>query len=102
MNTTGFIRGYMVKNMNAEGYLNVVVNALSMEFDTKVLVQNISEDDVRIVMANFEVIISLKYINELSKPYGIDKFILESLAKKGFNLDINISQYIQYCFGIYN
>lgn len=101
MNTTGFIRGYMAKSMRAEEYLNVVIKALSMEFDTKVLAQNISEDEVKIVMVNYEVIVSLKHINELSKPYGIDKFILQSLEKKGFKFDINRSQYVQYCFGIY-
>ena len=102
MNTTGFIRGYMAKSMNGLEYLDVVVKALSTEFGRKVIVQNISKDDIRIVMGNYEVITDIKYISELSKPYGIDKFILQSLAKSGFKFDISRSQYIQYCFGVYN
>ena len=88
-------REYMTKNMNTEEYLNVVVKALSMEFNTKLLVENISEDEIRIVMDNYEVITSTKYINELRKPYGIDKFILQSFEKKGFKFDVNRSEYIQ-------
>jgi len=102
MNTTGFIRGYMAKSMTASEYLQVVVKALSMEFGSKVIVENISQGDIRIVMDNYEVTTSIKDISELSKPYGIDKFILQSFAKQGFKFDINRSQYVQYCFGIYN
>lgn len=102
MNTTGFIRGYMAKSMNASEYLEVVVKALSTEFDSKVIVESISQSNIRIVMDNYEVITNIKDISELSKPYGIDKFILQSFAKQGFKFDINRSQYIQYCFGIYD
>lgn len=102
MNTTGFIRGYMAKNMTASEYLDVVVKALSAEFDSKIIVESISQSNIRIVMDNYEVITNIKDISELSKPYGIDKFILQSFSKQGFKFDINRSQYIQYCFGIYD
>lgn len=32
MNTTGFIRGYMSKNMAGEDFIEVVVSALNREF----------------------------------------------------------------------
>ncbi|MBZ9687503.1 hypothetical protein G9F72_014320 [Clostridium estertheticum] len=102
MNTSRVQRAAMARTMNAEEYLNVVVKALSMEFDTKVLVENISKNEILIVMNNYEVLTSMEYINGLSKPYGIDKFILQSFEKQGFNFDINKSQYIQCCFGVFN
>jgi hypothetical protein len=102
MKTSGVQRADMARTMNVEEYLNVVVKALSMEFGTKVLVENISEDEILIVMDNYEVQTSMVYINGLSKPYGIDKFILQSFENQGLKFDINKSHYIQCCFGVYN
>lgn len=102
MNTLGIARGYMSKNMKAEDFIKVVVRALSCEFEKEVELENISDDEFKIVLDNFVVIMSKELINKLNKPYGIDRFILKEFENQGFIFDRNRSQYVQYCFGIYN
>ncbi|MGV8981000.1 hypothetical protein [Clostridium sp.] len=102
MNTLGFQRGYMAKGMNVGRFLNVIIETLSKEFEKEVRVEDIGDNQIRIVIDSYEVRTSMKYLEEIKSPYGIDKFILESLQKDGFCFDKNRSQYIQYCFGVYN
>ena len=92
----------MAKNMKVEEFLKVVIEAISREFDKKVKVKNIGGDGIRIVVDSYKVSVSMKYLEEIKSPYGIDRYILESLEREGFSLDRNRSQYIQYCFGVYN
>jgi hypothetical protein len=101
MNTLGFQRGYMAKGMKVEEFLNIIINTLSNEFEKKAKVENIGEDEIIIFIDRYEVRTSMKHLEEIKSPYGIDRFILESLEKVGFNFDRNRSQYIQYCFGVY-
>lgn len=102
MNTTGFIRGYMAKNMNVEDFNEVVVRALSREFEEEVKLENVNDDGFLISMKDYRVIMSKEMNVKLKSPYGIDKFILEEFENQGFEFDKNRSQYIQYCFGNYN
>lgn len=99
MNTSGFLRGYMAKNMNAEDFIKVVVTALSREFEEKVKLENINDDGFLITMKDYMVTMSKEFIDKLKSPYGIDRFILEEFESQGFKFDKNRSQYIQYCFG---
>ncbi|MCB2305652.1 hypothetical protein LGL08_00290 [Clostridium estertheticum] len=101
MNTTGMIRGYMSKNMQAQKFIEVVIRALSREFDTYVGLENINENEFKITMNNCGVVMSMNLIKELQSPYGVDRFLLQEFEKQGFKFDKNRSQYIQYCFGIY-
>lgn len=101
MNTSGVQRGYMAKNMKTEEFIKVVVNVLSMEFEEKVKLEAINENDFKIALGNYEVTMSVELINKIKSPYGIDKFILEAFEIQGFKFNRNRSQYIQYCFGIY-
>ena len=101
MNTSGVQRGYMAKNMKAEEFIKVVVNALSIEFGKVVKLENVNENDFKIALDNYEVTMSKELINKLKSPYGVDKFILEAFESQGVRFDRNRSQYIQYCFGIY-
>lgn len=101
MNTSGIQRGYMAKNMKAEEFIKVVINALSMEFGKEVKLEIINEKDFRIELDNYKVTMSNELINKLKSPYGLDKFILEAFESEGFIFDRNRSQYIKYCFGIY-
>ncbi|WP_077369021.1 hypothetical protein [Anaerosalibacter sp. Marseille-P3206] len=101
MNTTGFIRGYMAKNMNAEYFIKVVVTAISREFEEEVKLENINDDEYLIVMKGYSVKMSRELIDELKSAYGVDRYILGELEKQGFIFDRNRSQYIQYCFGNY-
>lgn len=101
VNTSGVQRGYMAKNMKTEEFIKVVVNVLSMEFEEKVKLEAINENDFKIALGNYEVTMSVELINKIKSPYGIDKFILEAFEIQGFKFNRNRSQYIQYCFGIY-
>lgn len=103
MNTSGYIRGYMAKNMKAEDFIVVVVTALNREFEeikNGVKLDKINDD---FIVAIDEYILTLRkaLIDRLKSPYGVDKYILEEFEKQGFNFDRNRSQYIQYCFGNY-
>lgn len=102
MNTTGFIRGYMAKNMNDDDFIKIVVAALSREFEEDVKLKNVNKDEFLISIKDYKVILSKELIKKLKSPYGIDKFILEEYENQGFNLNKNRSQYIRYCFGIYD
>lgn len=53
MNTSGYIRGYMAKNMNAVEFMNVVFNALRREFEEEELTLEITSDSLQSVTAGF-------------------------------------------------
>ena len=102
MNTTGMLRGYMSKNMKAEEFIKVATKALSCEFEKEFDLESICDDEFKITLDDFVVIMNEELINKLNKPYGIDRFILEAFEKQGFIFDRNRSQYVQYCFGNYD
>ena len=74
MNTSGMLRGYMSKNMKVEEIIKVVVKALSYEFEKEVDLESISDDEFKITLDKYVVIMNKK----LKSPYGIDRFILEA------------------------
>jgi len=86
MNSTGFIRGYMAKNMSAEKFIEVVATALSREFEVEVQLVNINNDRFLLAMMDYKIIMSNELVNKLKSPYGVDSFILEELKAKGLNL----------------
>lgn len=102
LNTSGIQRGYMAKNMKAEEFIKVVVKALSMEFEKQVKLEIINENNFKITLEGYTVTMTKELINKIKSPYGIDNFILKAFEGQGFKFDRNRSQYIQYCFGIYN
>ncbi len=64
MNTSGIQRGYMVKNMKAEEFIKIVVNALSMEFGKEVKLKIINVvKEFEISLDNYEVTMSNELIN---------------------------------------
>ena len=92
----------MAKNMNDDDFIKIVVVALSREFEEDVKLKNVNKDEFLISIKDYKVILSKELIKKLKSPYGIDKFILEEYENQGFNLNKNRSQYIRYCFGIYD
>lgn len=103
MNTSGYIRGYMAKNIKAEKFIVVVVSALNKEFEeikNGVRLDKINNEFI-VTMDEYGVTLSKQLIDKLKSPYGVDKYILEEFEKQGFNFYRNRSQYIQYCFGNY-
>jgi hypothetical protein len=99
MNSTGFIRGYMAKNMSAESFIIVVAEALSREFEEEVNTIFISQNEYLILFKEYRVSINTNLIEELKSksPYGVDKYLLQEFRKQGFSFDEGRSQYIMYC-----
>lgn len=100
MNSTGFSRGYMAKNMSAEDFIKVVVKALSTEFEEEVKLEKMN-DGFEIVMNDYSITMSKEHIEKIKSPYRVDRYIIEELEKQGFIFDRNRSQYVQSCFGLY-
>lgn len=100
MNTSGIIRGYMAKNMSPEDFIEVVVRALSTEFEEELRLIGVN-NEFEIIMKDYSIIMSKELIDKIKSPYGVDRYILEEFKKQGFVFDRNRSQYIQYCFGNY-
>ena len=80
MNTTGFIRGYMAKNMGAEEFIKVFAEALAREFDEEVKVISAEENKHNILFKDYRVSINTNLIDELKakSPYAADKYLLLS------------------------
>lgn len=95
MNTTGFLRGYMAKNMSAQKFINVVIDGIAKEFEDEVAIDIISKEEYEIVFKKYRFIISNKVIDELKSksPYAVDKFLLMEFKKQGFDFDEERSQY---------
>lgn len=100
MNTLGFQRGYMAKNMRAEDFIKVVARAVSREFQKGVNLDKTKNNEFIISLGEYKTILSKEFIDEHKTQYGLDRFILEDFEKQGFKFEINRSQYVQYCFGI--
>ena len=102
MNTSGVTRGYLSKNLNEKEFIKVVIKALSTEFEKEFRLEIVGHNEFKISLGDYSVIMSKDLIKKLKSPYGIDRFILEKFEDQGFKFDRNRSQYIQYCFGIFN
>lgn len=102
MNVSGFIRGYMAKNLKVEEFIERVLDTISKEFEVNYSIKEIN-DEFLIILGEYD----LKIAKEEAKNYkekgafALDKYILDLMKRQGFDFDINRSQYIQYCNGIY-
>jgi|SRR5690625_839223 len=100
MNTSGFIRSLMLKNKTTDEFMDVVVRALSREFEENVHLLDIREGYL-ITMNAYKIALGKQFVDIIKSAYGIDRMILEEFERQGFVFDRNRSQYIQYCFGNY-
>jgi hypothetical protein len=100
MNSTGFLRGYMAKNMSSESFINIVVKAISIEFNEHVQILNTSQDEYEIMLKNYKLTINSAVIDELrtKSPYALDRFLLSEFKAQGFDFHEERSQYMKYCF----
>lgn len=101
MNTSGFIRGMMLKNKTTDEFMEVVVRAIRLEFDLDVHLLDIG-DAYLITMKEYKIGLGKQFVDIIKTHYGIDRLILEEFERQGFTFDRNRSQYIQYCFGNYS
>lgn len=100
MNTQGWIRGYMAKNMGEERFLLHVVECFEREFEMNSSVEK--EEDIYFVrLGAYEAKINAADLwrLKLRGAYCLDKHILDQLQSKGFEFDKYRSQYIRYVYG---
>lgn len=102
MNTQGWLRGLMAKNMEDEKYVRHVAECLSREFELPVIVFE-RKEDYTIRLAQYEVTVSEDAVNELRNrgAYALDKILMDKLKERGFEFNTERSQYIRYCYGIF-
>ncbi|NMA65295.1 MAG: hypothetical protein GX957_03520 [Clostridiaceae bacterium] len=87
MNTQGWIRGIMAKNMESDKFLRHVAECFSREFGMPVKVIE-KDEEYLIKLDQYEDTITKNAVHELKKrgAYTLDETLLDKLRKKGFNL----------------
>ena len=102
MNISGFIRGYMAKKLSTKDFLDKVLDILSKEFE---LTYSYEETDKNFLINlgeyTFEISKTEAKSNQEKGAFSLDRYILKLMEEKGFYYDVNRSQYIEYCNGIY-
>jgi len=103
MNTQGWIRGTMAKNMDTEKFLYHVVECLGREFETDSQIR-IFEGEYIVKLGGHECRISPEKSAALQQksPYALDRYLLDQLRGQGFDFEVTRSQYIRYCFNIFS
>lgn len=100
MNTQGWIRGYMAKNMEEEKFLEHLVECLGREFEMESGISR-EEDRYLIKLGAYESQIDAADLCriQLKGAYCLDAYLLDQLQSKGFEFDKYRSQYIRYAYG---
>jgi len=93
MNTLGFQRGYMAKGMEVEKFLKVIIETLSREFEKEVKVEDIGEDQIRIVIDNYDVRTSMNYLEQTYIIYLLCYLLTFLLL--GYNMNFKEVDYIK-------
>ena len=97
MNSSGWLRTIMAVNMKEEEFLMKICDTMGREFESKVTVLNIMENEYLIIFKKYSTIINKEMIGSLKGPIGpyrLDKYILNDFKIQGFNFDKERSQYI--------
>jgi len=102
MNTQGWIRGMMAKNMEAEKFLHHVTECLGREFEADSQAQKFEAEYI-IKLGEHECSISMEKATELQQksPYALDRYLLDQFRGQGFDFEVTRSQYIRYCYGVF-
>ena len=93
MNTLGLQRGYMAKGMEVEKFLKVIIETLSREFEKEVKVEDIGEDQIRIVIDNYDVRTSMNYLEQTYIIYLLCYLLTFLLL--GYNMNFKEVDYIK-------
>lgn len=102
MNVTGFLRVYMVNNMEIKDFLDKVLDILSKEFElTYSCTETYNNFLINLGEYNFEISKDEAKYQQEKGAFALDRYILKLMENKGFIYDVNRSQYIEYCNGIY-
>ncbi|WP_352420870.1 hypothetical protein [Proteiniborus sp.] len=102
MNTQGWIRGYIAHNSSTDKFINLILTTISKEFGYEFQL-NETIDDFIISIDKYEIIIDKETAKKLQKrsPYALDKYILNILQEQGLEFDKKRSQYVRYCYDIF-
>ena len=109
MNSTGFIRGYMAKNMEKEKFLEHVVWVLErqlQEWDDSYQVNIIKRDDFIISVQKNNVTIGVTICAsklaslQAASPYALDRYLWTELKDKGLQLKVKNGNYLDYVFSV--
>ncbi|KAJ49583.1 hypothetical protein BD780_000641 [Clostridium tetanomorphum] len=103
MNTSVWVRSLISKQYSVDKFFKHVVVTLGKEFEAKIYYST-EKDEFEFSMLGFSINIHRDEVENLQKLglYSLDRYILEELKKLGFKFNINRSQYIQCCYGIFN
>lgn len=102
INTQGWIRGYIAKNSSVEKFIETVITTISKEFDFDFKLKE-NKNSFLLCIDRYEILISKSTVENLQKrsPYALDKYILNALQEQGLEFDKRRSQYIRYCYDIF-
>lgn len=109
MNSTGFIRGYMAKNMAKEKFLEHVVWVLErqlQEWDENYQVNIIERDNYIITVHHHKVTIAITLSAskleslQAASPYALDRYLWTELKNKGLQLKDKNGNYLDYVFPV--
>ncbi|WP_068672195.1 hypothetical protein [Oceanobacillus sp. Castelsardo] len=107
MNTTGFIRGYMAKNLEGEKFLNHVIEVIEKQLQewnenykievTKTEGYSLSVQDST-QTAKISISNSLLESLQLQSPYSLDRYIWIELKENGVEIGDANDNYLDYVF----
>ncbi|WP_461207591.1 hypothetical protein [Clostridium sp. DL1XJH146] len=102
MNTQGWIRGLIAHNRPLDDFIKYVLTTIGKEFDINVNYKRKDNENIVFCIDKVQFEISLDKLQYLQSkgPYALDRYILDYLKERGFEFDINRSQYIRYCYGL--
>lgn len=103
MNTQGWIRALMAKNMGEGDFVEHVGESLGREFEMEA--STIKQKGAFMVkLGIYTTIIPVNVVATLKTrgPYCLDRFVLDQYRVQGFQFDMYRSQYIRYCYGFFH
>ena len=62
-----------------------------------------NEEEYTVRLGEHQGIINLGKISELKlrDPYALDRYLLDQFKGQGFDFEVTRSQYIRYCYGLF-
>lgn len=103
MNTSVWVRSIISKQYSVDKFFKHVSVTLGKEFGVKVNF-NTEGEYFKFTMLGYSVEIHREEVENLQRSglYSLDRHILDKLEKLGLQFNVNRSQYIKCCYGIYN
>ncbi|GGA93061.1 hypothetical protein [Ornithinibacillus halotolerans] len=107
MNTSGFIRGLMAKNVDEETFLTHVVSSIEKqlkEWDEYYVVRLVKLTNYVVVVQNGNLIISVPISKsqlisfQSQSPYSLDRYIWNELHRKAVMIGESNGNYLTYVF----